>query len=215
MKIATAGVILATVASSTEGKKSKTSNDFYNSKDGDRFAARYASSSSSSSSDSDYWWRGSSSWSGKAGKGGKSGSGSGSNSCRLRTYYLDLDDILDDVDTKVNKIDMTYTNYKVYKDEDDVGNSVYDGVLSLSRKFVSEFSCQAQGMLGLDGGPIFEDQIYFSSMCNPDENDPTQSGFITSGGITGGFGYYLGATGDVEYETSGDVGELKLWICLH
>lgn len=210
MKIITTGAILAAVIPTTYGKKSKTSNDFYNSKDGDRFAARW-DDWSSSSGDNDDWWA--SSWSGKASKGSKSGGGS-SFQCKSKTYYIDLDNIEDDVETSSNKFTNSYTNYKVYKSSSDVGNNSYDGIFSYTRSTVSDFSCQATGMLGLDGGPTFKNQIYFNTMCDPEASGPAKSNWITDGGITSGFGDYAMATGTVKYEISGTTGKLKFWYCL-
>ncbi len=211
MKIATAITILVTVTTS-EGKKSKTSNDYYNSKDGDRFAARWGQDDDWRSSSDDDWGRGSSSWNSKAGKGSKSG-GDSAFHCYSKTYYIDLDEAMDELRTQ-NGISDAYVDYKVYKKSSDVGNSNYDGVFAFTKQYAGEFSCQGKGMLGLDGGPIFKDQIYFNTMCDPDEEDPTESAFITDGGITGGYGKYASATGTVEYEVDNLTGELKFWICL-
>jgi len=287
MKTATAISILATVITTSEGKKSKTSNDFYNSKDGDRFAAKWepghdepshddwwgapshddhddwwAPSSSShdewwapSSSSHDEWWAPSShdewwgssakprsgwnskssksgwnskssksgwssksskpsgSWNGWSGK-GDGWSGSSGFHCKHKTFYIDLDDILDDNESGSNKFTNSYHNYRAYKSSSDVGNNSYDGIFAYRREHVSELSCQGQGMLGLDGGPIFKDQIYVSTMCDPFIDEPENSGFITDGGITGGFGDYASATGTMKYEKSGGTGKLKFWICL-
>lgn len=209
MKIATAISVFSTLIATSEGKKSKTSNDFYNSKDGDRFAARWGSD--------DDWNSNSNSWSsGKSGKSGSSG-GSGGFDCSSKTFYLDLEqnEILDDV-SDGGKFESFYTNYKVFKSSNDVGDNNFDGVFSFTRISVSDFSCQGQGMLGLGDDPNFKDQIYFSTMCDPTETAADRQGFITEegGGITGGFGYYAGATGTVTYSTSGDTGTLKFWICI-
>lgn len=214
MKIATLITILAT-ATTSEGKKSKTSNDWYHSKDGDRFAARWGYDDDwRSSSDDDRWGRGSSWRNSKSDKGGKSGSGNSAFHCHSKTYYIDLDDVLDDELRTQSGIRDAYVDYKVYTKSSEVGNSAYDGVFAFSKQYAGTFSCQGTGMLGLDGGPIFEDMIYFNTMCDPDEEDPTSSSFITDGGISGGYGKYASATGTVEYETSGLTGELKFWICL-
>ena len=215
MKIATAVSIVATLVTTSEGKKSKTSNDFYHSKDGDRFAARWGGDDDDWSSHDDDW---SKSWSGKSGKSGSKGSkGSGGFDCSSKTFYLDINsnDILEDVSDN-GKFDAFYTEYAVYKKSSDVGDNSFDGVLSFTRTSVSDFSCQGQGMLGLGSDPNFKDQIYFSTMCDPRETDATQAEFITAtgGGVTGGFGYYAGATGTVTYSTSGDTGMLKFWYCI-
>mmetsp|Transcript_17080 Transcript_17080/g.25742 ORF Transcript_17080/g.25742 Transcript_17080/m.25742 type:complete len:273 (+) Transcript_17080:105-923(+) len=271
MKTATAISILATVITTSEGKKSKTSNDFYNSKDGDRFAAKWEPShddwwggapshddrwgghddhddwwAPSSSSHDEWWapsshdeWRGSSAkprsgWNSKSSKSSnewwgssakpsngwssKSSKSSGSSGfhCKHKTFYIDLDpdEILDDVEVGSNKFTNSYTNYRAYKSSSDVGNNSYDGIFAYRKEHVSDFSCQGQGMLGLDGGPIFKDQIYVSTMCDPFIDEPENSGFITDGGITGGFGDYASATGTMKYEKSGGTGKLKFWICL-
>eukprot|EP00985_Skeletonema_marinoi_P035205 scaffold45941_cov124-Skeletonema_marinoi.AAC.1 len=277
MKTATAISILATVITTSEGKKSKTSNDFYNSKDGDRFAAKWEPSHDDwwgtpsppapshddwwgeprnddwwgapnhdddddddwwapSSSSPDEWWRsgakprrgyssksskssnGHDSWNGWSGKGNKlssSNSGSSGFHCKHKTIYIDLDEdnILDDVEVG-GRFTNSYVNYRAYKSSDDVGNNSYDGIFAYRRESVSDFSCQGQAMLGLDGGPIFKDQIYISTMCDPGIDDPLNSEFITDGGITGGFGDYASATGTMKYEKSGGTGKLKFWICL-
>lgn len=212
MKIATVVTILATAATS-EGKKSKTSNDYYNSKDGDRFAARWGQDDDWRSSSDDHWSKGSQWSSSKAGKGSKSG-GNSAFHCYSKTFYIDLDLDLDDEKRSQSGITDHYVDYKVYMKSSEVGDSSYDGVFAFSKQYAGEFSCQGTGMLGLDGGPIFKDMIYFNTMCNPEEDDPSNSGFITDGGITGGYGKYASATGTVEYETSGLIGELKFWICL-
>ncbi len=218
MKIATAIAILATVITSSEGKKSKTSNDYYHSKDGDRFAEKWGSSSSSDSSND--WWSGKSgkSGSGRYSKGGKSGHGSSAFHCSSETFYLDVDNLLDEDTRSQNGFDDHYADYKVYKESSEVsdssGDTSYDGVFAYKTQFISNFSCQGIGMLGLGGGPKFDDQIYFNTMCDPKDEDSGSDGFITPGGITGGFGRYRGATGTVEYDVSGNTGKLKFWICL-
>ena len=213
MKIATAITILVTVITSSEGKKSKTSNDYYHSKDGDRFAARWGhdDDDSSSSNSSNDWW---------SGKSGKSGYGNGSSAfhCSSETFYLNVDDLLDEETRSQNGFFDHYADYRVYKESSEVsdssGDTSYDGVFAYKTQYISDFSCQGQGMLGLDGGPKFDDQIYFNTLCDPKDEDSSSDGFITPGGITGGFGRYRGATGTVEYEVSGDTGKLKFWICL-
>jgi len=215
MKIAIATTVLAKAVATTEGKKAKTSGD-YRSMDGDRFAAKWVSSSSNGWSGEDDDWN--SSWSSKSGKGGKSGSGGGSFECQYKTFYIDINssDILDDPKTSGGGIAVTYTNFKVYKESKDVGNTSYDGVLAYQRVEPSNNSCQGQIMLGVGGGgPVYKDQIYVSLMCDPTIDDTSDSGYITDGGITGGIGSYAMATGTMSYETSSSsVGKVKLWYCL-
>ena len=204
MKTATAISILATVITTSEGKKSKTSNDFYNSKDGDRFAAKWEPGhdepshddwwGAPSHDDHDDWWAPSSSshdewwgssakprsgWNSKSSKSGWSSksskpsgswngwSGSSGFHCKHKTFYIDLDDILDDNESGSNKFTNSYHNYRAYKSSSDVGNNSYDGIFAYRREHVSELSCQGQGMLGLDGGPIFKDQIYIRYISAP------------------------------------------------
>mmetsp|Transcript_3841 Transcript_3841/g.5598 ORF Transcript_3841/g.5598 Transcript_3841/m.5598 type:complete len:236 (-) Transcript_3841:89-796(-) len=219
MKIATVTTILATsILATSEGKKSKTSNDYYNSKDGDRFAARWGHDDDwrGDDHDDDEWYRGSWKYSKSAKSSGKSGkSGSSAFHCYSKTYYIDLDDLLDDEERNQNGITDHYADYRVYTKSSEVGDAAYDGVFAYSKQFAGEFSCQGTGMLGLDEErPPFDDMIYFNTICNPDEDDPTENGFVTGGGITGGYGKYASATGTVEYDTSGSTGELKFWICL-
>jgi hypothetical protein len=232
MKLGTAGAILVTVITTTEGKKSKTGD----SKDG-AYKPGSTSWGDDWKKDNDDWsldddWRPSDSWkwsssgktgksgsdwwgSGKSGKSGSSRDGQSPFFCEYKTFFLDLDDILDDPKSTEGGITTTYTNFKVYKDSSSVGDKDYDGVFSFQRTRVSDSSCQGQAMLGINGRPIFTDQLYASTMCDPMEDDPEKSGYITDGGITGGFGSFAGATGTMVYDISSDnIGKLKFWFCL-
>jgi hypothetical protein len=229
MKIATAGAIIAaTVVTTAEAKKSKTQ-DSKDSRDGvwgDPHAEKWSSHNSWSKDDDDWWapsdddWRSHDSWdkpkwsNRRSGKGGKSGSleirdGGGAFDCKSKTIYLDLDNIVNEEDFKNGEVRTTYTTFDAYKSSSLSGSS--DGRFSFKR-VEDSFSCQGSAMLGLDGNP--QNQIYASTVCDPEEEDPTDEKYITPGGITGGFGDFAGATGIMEYDVSGDVGKVKFYFCL-
>ena len=140
-----------------------------------------------------------------ASKSGKQGDAS---NCTTTTIFLDLDDIVSEADFNNGGVGTTYTTFNAYESSSLSGSS--DGLFSFKR-VEDGFSCQCQGsaMLSLDGN-----QIYASTVCDKDEEDPTSDGYITPGGITAGFGDFAGATGIMEYDVSGDVGEVKFYICL-
>jgi hypothetical protein len=254
MKIATVAAILATVITTTEGKKSKTSGD-WRSKDGDPHAAKWGSKGWGSngwrddddwwgwpdkddwwSSDNDDWWgwsgkSGKSSsgdwgkgnswgWSGKSGKSSSGDWGKGKGSwdsafyCKYKTCYIDVskNGLLDGEGSNDGGIRTTYDNYALYKSISNVGSDFYDGVVSYQRVTTGKNSCQGHVILGVNGvGPIYKDQIYVTTTCDPDNGNM----FITDGGITGGLGYYALATGTMTFIASGDlVGKLKYWYCL-
>ena len=211
---------------------------------GDPHAEKWSSHNSWSKDDDDWWaphdddWRSHDSWdkpkwswsnSGKSGKSGsssswwgsgksgKSGSlnlrnGDGAFYCKSKTIFLDLDNIVNEEDFNNGKVRTTYTTFDAYKSSSLSGSS--DGLFSFKR-VEDTYSCQGSAMLGLDGNfKNPKNQIYASTVCDPDEEDPTDEGYITPGGITGGFGDFAGATGIMEYDVSGDVGKVKFYFCL-
>lgn len=228
MKTTVIGAIIATAIATTEGKKE-------NSRDGgerldrrfDRFAHTWGAD------DDDDWWSSSSSKSSKgsskskgswgSGKGswgsGKAGKlGNGAFSCSYQTYYLDINDPIDDPRRVDNGgVTYTYSSFAVYNSRSNVGNTAYDGIFSFSRISVGDdYSCQGSGMLGVGGGsPTYNDQLYISSICDPtvDENDYRDFRYITGGGITGGYGKYRGATGVVRYSAIVGIGTLRIMYC--
>ena len=140
-----------------------------------------------------------------ASKSGKQGDAS---NCTTTTIFLDLDLIVNEEDFNNGGVRTTYTTFGAYKSSSLIGSSEADGLFSFKR-VEDGFSCQGSAMLSLDGN-----QIYASTVCDKDEEDPTSGGYITPGGITAGFGDFAGATGIMEYDVSGDVGEVKFYIRL-
>ncbi len=245
MKIATATAILATVITATEGKKEDRTPNDWRSKDGDPHAAVWGSNGwesdgwgnqndwgSNGWGDQNDWgtrsWgddkgkgKSTGSWEGHSGKGKgqepRTGKGSwGDSDCHYKTFYIDISSTLDSQRYSSGGITTTYDNYKAYKSSNMVGSALYDGVLSYQRSEVSKNSCQGTIMLGIDGvGPVYKNQIYVSTACNPEIDKADSAGYITDGGITGGLGYYASATGTMTYQVmNANAAKLKYWICV-
>ena len=119
---------------------------------------------------------------------------------------MDNKDNVEKEDFNNGNVRTTYTTFDAYKSSSLSGSS--DGLFSFKR-VEDGFSCQGSAMLSLDGN-----QIYASTVCDKDKEDPNSIGYITPGGITAGFGDFTGATGIMEYDVSGDVGEVKFYFCL-